>query len=153
MRLNLGCGGQIKAGWTNVDISYQEGVDVQWDLDQAPWPFADEEASMIEAWDIFEHVKNPILFITECHRILQPYKYLHLHVPHYRSPDAFTDPTHRRFCTEHTFDYWIPGTHLFERHNAAYGNVSFELADIHPDGGSIDVTLRKLLRDGKEVPQ
>ena len=98
----------------------------------------------IEAWDVFEHVNDPILFITECHRILRPFKYLHLHTPHYMSPDAFTDPTHKRFPTEHTFDYWIPGRPLFERHNAAYGAVSFELVDMHMDQGSLDVTLRKM---------
>lgn len=144
MRLNLGCGAQIKPGWVNVDVAKQEGVDVVHDLDVGPWPFEDQAAAAIEAWDVFEHVSDPILFITECHRVLQPFKYLHLHTPHYTSPDAFTDPTHRRFPTEHTFDYWIPGRLLFDRHNKAYGGVSFDLVDMHMDQGSMDITLRKI---------
>ena len=144
MRLNLGCGSQAKDGWVNLDIAAQAGVDVVHDLDVGPWPFEDRTAEQIEAWDVFEHVADPVLFMTECHRILRPFKYLHVHTPHYTSPDAFTDPTHRRFPTEHTFDYWIPGTHLYRRHNAGYGGVAFELLDMHMDSGSLDLTLRKL---------
>ena len=144
MRLHLGCGAQIKPGWVNLDIAPAEGVDIVHDLDLGPWPFEDSTATQIEAWDVFEHVDNAILFMTECHRILRPFKYLHLHTPHYLSPDAYTDPTHKRFPTEHTFDFWVPGTLLYERHNAAYGAVAFEMADMHMDNGSMDITLRKI---------
>lgn len=144
MRLNLGCGRQAKPGWVNLDLSDQVDADVVHDLDVGPWPFGAESVSAIEAHDVFEHVENAVLFMTECHRILAPFKYLHIHTPHYLSPDAFTDPTHRRFPTEHTFDYWVPGTHLYARHNGAYGGVSYEKTDLHLDNGSLDVTLRRL---------
>lgn len=150
MRLNLGCGARIKPateGWVNVDIARQEGVDLVHDLDRGPWPIVAETATEIEAKDIFEHVWNPILFMVECHRVLKPDAILHLHTPYYRSIDAFTDPTHRRFPTEHTFDYWIPGRLLYTEHNAAYGGVAYTLLDMHLDQvGSLDVTLQRIGR-------
>lgn len=144
MRLNLGCGSRPLPKYVNVDIAPLDHVDVVHDLDVTPWPWNDGEATKIVARDIFEHVENALTFMTECHRVLKDLGILHLHTPHYRCIDAFTDPTHRRFPTEHTFDYWIPGTVLFRSHNAAYGGVSFERLDMHLDNGSLDITLRKI---------
>ena len=122
------------------------GVDVVHDLDVAPWPWETAEVERIDAKDVFEHVMDPITFMVEAHRVLIPGGLLHIRTPYFKSKDAFTDPTHRRFPTEFTFDYWISGTVLFGLHNAAYGGVSFIK---HPSGiyldaqGSLDVSLVK----------
>ena len=34
---------------------------------------------------------------------------------------GFTDPTHRRNCTPHSWDYWTPGTPLFEAYGRGLG--------------------------------
>lgn len=133
-------------GWVNVDRAAIPGVDVVHDLDVGPWPFArDAEVEQLAAVDVFEHVADPVLFMTECWRILQPNRMLFIQTPHYRSRDAYTDPTHRRFPTEHTFDYWIPGTVLFTEHNPAYGGVSFAKVAMEI-GSNIQITLRKIGR-------
>jgi len=143
MRLNLGAGVRPIAGWVNTDRCDGPGITDIWDLDEAPWPWKDASAARIEARDIFEHVASAVTFMVECHRILEPGGVLHLHTPYYRNADAFTDPTHRRFPTEHTFDYWIPGT-LPYQHNRFYGGVSFTKVDLHLDAeGALDVMLRK----------
>jgi len=116
------------------------------DLDVRPWPFETNSVTRIEAKDVFEHVVDAVGFMTETHRILKPGMVLHIRTPHWRSMDAYTDPTHRRFPTEHTFDYWIPGTVLYTHHNAAYGAVAFRRLFITVDpGGTLDVTLAKPL--------
>jgi predicted SAM-dependent methyltransferase len=151
MILNLGCGSVLMPGAVNVDVADVPGVDFVWDLDDAPWPFLEAydepQVSEIFAKDVFEHVANPITFMSECHRVLAPGGVLHIRTPYFRSIDAFTDPTHRRFPTEYTFDYWVRGTVLHGLHNAAYGGVSFELEEhvrLDTDGGSLLVDLRKL---------
>lgn len=144
MRINLGCGSDIAPGYVNLDRVAGPGVEVVHDLDRLPWPFEDDSADFLLATDVFEHVSDAIGFMTECHRILMPNCHLRLHTPHWRSADAFTDPTHKRFPTEHTFDYWIPGT-VLSKHNAAYGGVWFDLVALQPDGGSMDVILAKLV--------
>lgn len=150
MRLNLGCGTRQKMGWVNVDradMTLANGPEfMRWDLDVSPWPWKDESVDEIEARDVFEHVDSALVFMNECWRILKPSAYLYIHTPHYRSVDAFTDPTHRRFPTEHTFDYWVPGTLLFIDHNVAYGGARFELVTLEPDNGSMNVLLRRLVK-------
>lgn len=144
MRLNLGCGPETLDQWLNVDIVPGPGVDVVHDLDVTPWPWKDNTAAEIAAVDVFEHIANPVGFMAEAHRVLEPGGRLMIQTSYWRSWTAFTDPTHKRFCTEHTFDYWIPGTLLF-KHNAFYGAVSFECELLRkpPPGTELVAILRK----------
>ncbi len=144
MRLNLGSGAQRLDGHVNVDLVALPEVDVVHDLDVLPWPFDDHSVKAIVAQDVFEHVADPIGFMTEAHRVLESGGDLAIKSPHFRHQDAYTDPTHRRFCTPHTWDYWIPGTPLYERHNAAYGAVTFLLDSREVYNGSIFIQLRKI---------
>lgn len=115
-RLNLGCGTDIDPGMVNADLVALPGVDVVCDLDQ-PWPWKDATACYIKASHVFEHVADPVLFMSEAWRVLAPGGLLDIRVPYWRHIFAFTDPTHKRFCTEMTWDYWVPGQDL----HAAYG--------------------------------
>ncbi len=145
MRLNLGAGSAVLAGWCNLDRAALPGVDVVHDLDVRPWPFDTGSMDQIVAKDIFEHVADPVLFMTECHRILRPGAGLFIQCPYYRGRDAFTDPTHRRFPTEHTFDFWIPGTVLHAANNAAYGGVSFAQRYIEVSLEKVSIDLIKIV--------
>lgn len=142
--INLGAGGKPLPDYVNVDRVQLPGIDVVHDLDIGPWPFGSETYTEIRAKDVFEHVNDPILFMTECWRILTPGGKLWIRTPHYRSVDSFTDPTHKRHCTEHSFSYWIPGNVYFEEHNAAYGGVRFTGVSLRMDAGSMIVHLEKL---------
>lgn len=144
MRLNLGAGGHPEEGYVNVDRVALPGIERVHDLDVGPWPWGAGSVSVVRAKDVFEHVNDPVLFVNECWRVLVDGGLLWIRTPHYRSPDAFTDPTHKRFLTEHSFDYWIADTMLFADHNAAYGGAVFELATFTPDGGSMIFRLRKM---------
>lgn len=146
MRLNVGCGHDQLPGWVNVDASPNLGPDVHvWDLDVLPWPWKPDSADEIRGVDIFEHVNDPVGFITECHRILKPSGTLRLQTTYYQWMDAFTDPTHKRFPTEHTFDYWVRGNVLYEAQNDQMGGVEFIKVKVfpNPSTGQMDVTLRK----------
>lgn len=120
VKINLGCGIRTRDGWLNLDVAALPGVDVVHDLDAVPWPFKDGVAEEISAEDVFEHVEDPLAFMAECWRVLAPGGHLRLRTSYWKSESAFTDPTHKRFCTELTFDYWCAGTEYFERYGAAY---------------------------------
>jgi cyclopropane fatty-acyl-phospholipid synthase-like methyltransferase len=145
-KLNLGCGKDIREGYINVDLVKGDGVDFAVDLDVAPWPFVERNFDKIVAYDVFEHVHKPVTFMTECHRLLHDGGLLHMRTPHYMARHAYTDPTHVRFPTENTWDYWIPGTLLHDTHNEFYGNVSFERINTTVQHGQIFVTLRRITR-------
>lgn len=147
MKINLGAGSLPEPGWVNVDGVALEGIQVVHDLDVGPWPFEDDVAERIKAFDIYEHVNNWRLFMSECHRILEPYGVLFIHTSYYKNPDSFRDPDHKRFLHEQSFDYWVPGTYLNSRYGPAYaGSRHFEKIDVHLDTpvGDLNVTLRKL---------
>lgn len=129
-KLNVGSGTQALDGYVNCDIADVPGVDCVFDLDIAPWPFDDASVEEVVALDVFEHVSEPITFMCEAWRVLVPDGLLRIRVPHWKGENAYTDPTHKRFPTEFTFDYWVPGTVFYENHNPAYGGVAF-LKDFH----------------------
>ena len=130
MRLNLGCGQMLLDGWVNVDIV--PGADVTHDLDVHPWPWPNQVAAAILAHDIYEHVNDPLGFMAECWRVLEPGAPLSIKTTHWQGSSCYDDPTHKRFLTERSFDYWIPGTEKYERYGPQYnrgtmfGSVSIE---------------------------
>jgi SAM-dependent methyltransferase len=120
LTLNLGCGQKPLVGAVNVDAVAMPGVDVVHDLDVFPWPWPDDSVDEIVASHVFEHVADPIGFMSEVWRILRCRGGVRIDVPHYTSRNAFTDPTHRRYCTEETFDYWVRTSWLWDMGGVAY---------------------------------
>ena len=87
---------------------------------------------------------DPLVFINEAWRVLAPGGFLFLTVPHWQSENAYTDPTHRRFCTVRTFDYWIAGTDLHAQMGAAYGPAVFtEASNVAQVDGDVHARLVK----------
>lgn len=148
MIINLGCGTHPIPDAVNLDIAAIPGVDVVHDVDVRPWPFRNEEAERIVAVQLFEHVKDPIGFMCESWRVLKVGGTLVIYVPHYQSKNAFTDPTHVRFCTEQTWDYWIAGRPLWNQFGPMYGGdrCPYEAIRIDHVGDDLQVELRKVAR-------
>lgn len=144
MILNLGAGGRPIAERVNVDIHPGPGIDVVWDLDRQPWPFEDGAAAEIHALHVFEHVADPVGFMCEAHRVLITGGLLHIEVPHWEHRNAYTDPTHRRFCTEETFDYWVPETWLYAMGGPAYHRgIAYDRKSVVVVGADLIVDLTK----------
>jgi len=74
VKLNLGCGEDIRSEYVNCDIRIVRGVDVQLDLEHASLPFRSESADEILLKDALEHVswRKVDLVLKECFRILKP---------------------------------------------------------------------------------
>ncbi len=82
MRLNLGCGNDIKPNYINVDIIKSEGVDLIQNLEKYPYSFKDNSFDLIEAHQVIEHLTDLANTIKELHRILIIYG-KGLHIEHY----------------------------------------------------------------------
>ena len=73
VKLNLGCGPNIKPGWINIDL-FHESANLQLDL-REPWPFPDGGVSHIYSEHVFEHFEfhsEVPHFLSESLRLLQP---------------------------------------------------------------------------------
>ncbi len=101
-KLDLGGGIDSPAGFESVDL---ENADICCDLN-GRWPFKDNSIGMIRAFDILEHLKDPIHTMNEIHRVLVPGGWLLSMTPSTDGRGAFQDPTHVSFWNENSFWYY-----------------------------------------------
>lgn len=101
MKLNLGCGNKKMEGYVNVDL-YGD-PDVRVDLEQFPWPWADNSVDEIQLVHVLEHLgETKTVFISvmkELYRVCKDGAKINIEVPHFKSDDFFNDPTHIRPIT------------------------------------------------------
>lgn len=108
-RLHLGCGRDIRAGWINLDASPLPGVAVVADLDDCgkmPLPLADDSIDEFFGSHVLEHLRNPLPFMQELHRIASAGAKAVFRVPYGSSDDADEDPTHMRRYFLNSFHYF-----------------------------------------------
>jgi len=106
LKLDLACGEHKMAGYFGIDIAKRDGVDMIVDLEQYPWPFADNSVTEVFCAHYIEHTKDIIKFMDELYRILKPGCKAIIIAPYYTSIRAWQDPTHTRVISEGTFLYF-----------------------------------------------
>lgn len=105
-KLHIGCGKDVKAGYVNLDKLRLPGVDVVHDLDTFPYPFKDNTFDEIYTSHTLEHVKDLITTMQELHRIGKPHAKIIIRVPHFSCGANYRDPTHQRYFSYFTFDFF-----------------------------------------------
>jgi len=131
--LNLGCGRNPEPGFVNLDRSPGLGVDVVSDL-ETPGCLSQVSGvyDFVLASHVLEHIHNLIPLMREIHRVLRPGGHLGIACPYASSDDAVEDPTHVRFFTERSFQYF--DRRLYERlgHAGSYNSeVDFIFEMVH----------------------
>ncbi len=111
MKLNLGCGNDKKQGYINIDVSKEVKPNKIWDLEKTPLPFKENSIDEILAFHILEHINNFIPLMHDLHRICKNRAILKVKTPFYSSLGQFNDPTHVRFFTPFSFDYFRKGNY------------------------------------------
>lgn len=90
----------------SVDIYSRHSPSIAWDLNRTPWPFDDNTADEIHAYEILEHLgtqgdaKSFFETFYEIWRILKPGGSLAATVPSWKSMWAWGDPSHTRVINE-----------------------------------------------------
>lgn len=102
--LGSGSVGKKQPDTVYVDIMPFKGVDIVIDLEKNPWPIDSGAAKHLNVTHVLEHINNFHAFMDECWRICSPGGSMFFEVPSVKSIDlAFSDPTHVRFFTPHSF--------------------------------------------------
>ena len=110
-KLNLGCGRNIKKGYVNLDSVSLPGVDIVHDVEKLPLPFRDEEFDEIRCDNILEHIEY-IAVLKDLYRILKPGGCVRIRVPHFSSRNNYVDPTHKKFFSMDTFEFFVANSKI-----------------------------------------
>ena len=128
VRLNLGCGNDLRDGYINVDAYADVNPDTVWDLEQTPLPFDDNSVDEIVANHILEHIHNFIPLMHDLHRLCKPDATIRIRTPFYAAWGQFNDPTHVRFFTPFTFNYFNEWKNY--SHEVGAGKGMFRIAAV-----------------------
>lgn len=127
MRLNLGCGNDIRKGWINLDQYEHEGVDVIHDLNELPLPFEDDSFNFILCKNLLEHI-NYIPLMNELQRILKKNGRVYIRVPHFTSKSNYADPTHINMFSTKTFFYFVKTSkYSYERNLNLFSSIKIKI--------------------------
>lgn len=113
-KLDLGCGFNKREDAVGVDKNPLTPADIHHDLDLFPYPFDDNTFDDIRMINVLEHLHDIVKVMEEVHRISKSNAIIAISVPHFSSCDFYADPTHVRAFSSRSFDYFIPGTELFQ---------------------------------------
>lgn len=109
--LNYGCGNRKRDYEIGVDVSADANADyVIGESDRLP--FEDGAFDHAVSRYVLEHVKDIYHVMHEVARVLAPGGTYRFVVPHAFSKDAFDDPTHVRFFTLNTVNYFVGGANI-----------------------------------------
>lgn len=128
VRLNLGCGRDVRQGWVNVDARVMPGIEVVTDFDCEPHlPFADGQVGYSEGSHVIEHLHHPLPFMEELWRVTRGGGCAVFACPYGATDDADEDPTHVRRMFPGS---WVGFSQPFY-HRADYGyRGDWQLTDL-----------------------
>lgn len=155
MKLNLGCGNHVLAGFVNVDVVGEP--DLRFDLEETPWPWADGEVGEVLLTHVLEHLgREPKTFLAimgELYRVCAPDATIRITVPHPRHDHFLDDPTHVRPITPKLMTLFSKkACEMFVRQGYANSplaltlGVDFELASVEE---RLDERWKREQREGR----
>lgn len=103
--VNLGCNRRPIKGLINVDMEPFPGVDVVTNLELG-WPWKTSSVDHFVAFDLIEHLHDPIHTMNEAWRCLRGGGVFEILVPSTDGRGAWQDPTHVSFWNESSFSYY-----------------------------------------------
>lgn len=107
MKLNLGCGNDIRPGWINIDQHVAPGVDLAVDLDADPYlPYDNDSVEEFHGAHVIEHLHRPLPLMQELWRVARDGATARFRCPYGSSDDADEDPTHVRRMFLQSWSYF-----------------------------------------------
>ncbi|MCG8350074.1 MAG: class I SAM-dependent methyltransferase [Chloroflexales bacterium] len=104
--LDIGCGRNKHNGAIGLDLVRLTGVDIVSDIEKCCLPFEDNRFQKVYIHHVLEHIRDLTGALDEIERVCATGAIIEILVPYFTCVGAFGDPTHVRFFTYHTFDYF-----------------------------------------------
>jgi SAM-dependent methyltransferase len=128
--LHLGCGNHKYPGALGVDRVRTAAVDLEWDLNDTPWPLPSQTFNKVYLIDVLEHLEDVIETMNEVYRVARDNAEVVIIAPFVSSHHLWTDPTHKRGFTSRSFKYF---TDEFAAAHFEYSNARFRLIEVEYD--------------------
>ncbi|RJQ17640.1 methyltransferase domain-containing protein [Candidatus Woesearchaeota archaeon] len=109
MKLNFGCGTDIKKGYLNVDHIKLKGVDKVMDLNVFPYPFASNSCDEILMDHVLDHLDKPTRVLQELHRIIKKSGKIVIKVPHFSCGMAYWGDVRKSLYSYYAFKRYETG--------------------------------------------
>ncbi len=126
LMLDIGCGAHKQDGAVGVDRRRIPGVSVVCDFEEG-LPFQQSSVSEVHLHHIVEHIHDLMAFMVELYRICEPGAKVYIRTPYYASREAFVDPTHVRYITEATFEYFDHPNYYGVKTNFKIRSIRFKM--------------------------
>lgn len=117
MKLNFGCGSDIKEGWDNVDMQEGKGVTKVFDFDKFPYPLKKNKYDYVLISQVLEHLIYPDRTLKELHKSCVDGAIIRIEVPHYSNKGAYNDLQHRGFFNEVAFENFVKSQCLIKKND------------------------------------
>lgn len=134
----LGAGNDRREGeWIYQDKSaHFDGINLVFDLNEFPWPVADNSWGYVEMSDVLEHLKGDLTEIMdELHRVMRPGGYVYIHTAEAGSWQMMKDPTHVQGFQTSSFNYYDPA--FPEGEHYAYTDRKWKIVKRTMDAGGL----------------
>jgi len=135
----LDLGGRINAPPGYVTLDIRPPADIVCDLESVGDALGKERWEEVRAHDVLEHIRNLCPLMDAVWESLVPGGTFDIMVPLFPHGQAVHDPTHVRFFTENTFDYFTGPFAYF-----GYVEHGWVKGPAVVRDGTISITLKKI---------
>lgn len=101
MKLDIGCGQNKQPGFTGVDRTLLQGVDIVCDINYG-LPFADNSVDGVMASHVLEHVDELIVAMEDVYRVCKHKSIVCILAPYAHTSLNMANPYHKYHFNEHT---------------------------------------------------